>query len=266
MTTPAALLSTAHSMDARRDFEVLIAHALGRNRAYLYAHSDELLGDDDLERVEAALRRYREGTPVAYITGRREFWNLELHVSPAVLIPRPETELLVELALERLVPGARVLDLGTGSGAIALAIKQERNDCFVTATDASADAIAVARLNAHEHRLELDVRVGDWYAPVDGAFHVIVSNPPYIRGDDTHLSALVGEPTAALIGGMDGLDALRIIVSGASRRLEPDGHLLVEHGYDQAEDVRRLFEHAGFHHIVSHRDVAGHERVTLGER
>ncbi len=266
MTTPAALLRTAHSGDVRRDFEVLIAHALGRNRAYLYAHSDELLGGDDLERVEAALRRYHEGTPVAYITGRREFWNLELHVSPAVLIPRPETELLVELALERLVTRARVLDLGTGSGAIALAIKQERSDCSVTATDASADAIDMARFNAHEHNLELDLRVGDWYTPVNGTYHVIVSNPPYIRRDDTHLSALVGEPAAALIGGVDGLNALRIIVRGAPSRLERGGHLLVEHGYDQAEDVRHLFEHAGFRGIASQRDAAGHERVTLGER
>lgn len=266
MTTPAALLRTAHSADARRDFEVLIAHALGKSRAHLYAHGDDLLGNDALERIEAALRRYHEGTPVAYITGLREFWNLELHVSPAVLIPRPETELLVELALERLVPHARVLDLGTGTGAIALAIKQERNDCVVTATDASADALAVARRNAHEHGLELDLRMGDWYAPVDGIYHLIVSNPPYIRLGDAHLSALVGEPSTALIGGVDGLEALRIIVSGAQGRLEPDGHLLVEHGYDQAEDVRFMFEHAGLRRIATYRDVAGHERVTLGER
>jgi release factor glutamine methyltransferase len=266
VTTPAALLRTAHSAEARRDFEVLIAHALGKSRAYLYAHGDELLADGDLERVERVLRRYRGGTPVAYITGRREFWNLELHVSPAVLIPRPETELLVELALERVIAEARVLDLGTGSGAIALAIKQERSDCSVTATDASADAIAVARRNAREHDLELDLCVGDWYAAVNGTYHVIVSNPPYIRFDDTHLNALVGEPSSALIGGVDGLDALRVLVSGAPTRLETDGHLLVEHGYDQGDDVRRLFEHAGFRHIASHRDVTGHERVTLGQR
>jgi release factor glutamine methyltransferase len=266
VTTPAALLRTAHSEGARRDFEVLIAHALGKNRAYLYAHGHELLDSSDAERVDALLGRYLAGTPVAYITGRREFWSLNLNVSPAVLIPRPATELLVELALSLLVPHARLLDLGTGSGAIALAIKQERDDCFVTATDISADAIAVARRNAEEHGLELDLRVGDWYTAASGTYDIIVSNPPYIRQGDTHLNALVGEPTSALVGGADGLDALRAIVAGAPNRLVLHGRLLVEHGYDQGNDVRRMFEEAGFGQVASHRDVAGHERVTLGER
>ena len=266
MTTIAALLRTAPSGEARRDFEVLIAHALEKNRAYLYAHGDETLGTDDARRVEQMLQRYRGGTPVAYITGRRDFWNLVLEVTPAVLIPRPETELLVELALQRIVAKGRVLDLGTGSGAIALAIKRERVDCSITATDASADAIAVARRNADQYGLDVHLRLGDWYAAIDGAFDLIVSNPPYIRSDDAHLNALVGEPMTALVGGTDGLDALRVIVSGAADHLTSGGYLLVEHGYDQGADVRRLFEYAGFGAVESHRDFAGHERVTLGTR
>jgi release factor glutamine methyltransferase len=177
--------------------------------------------------------------------------------------------LLVELALQHLSPNARVLDLGTGSGAIALAIKRERGDCTVTATDVSADAIAVAKRNTDRQQLGVDLRVGDWYVAVDGAvtaFDVIVSNPPYIRTDDPHLSALVGEPTLALVGGTDGLDALRTIVSGAPDHLVAGGHLLVEHGFDQGEAVRRMFEHAAFRRVATHRDVAGHERVTLGKR
>ena len=266
MTTVAALLRTAPSDEARRDFEVLIAHALGKRRAHLYAHGNETLGTDDARRIELLLQRYHDGTPVAYITGRREFWSLTLEVTPAVLIPRPETELLVELALQRIVANARALDLGTGSGAIALAIKRERADCSVTATDASADAIAVARRNADQLGLDVDLRLGDWYAAVDGAYDLIVSNPPYIRCDDTHLNMLVGEPTAALVGGADGLDALRVIVSGAPAHLVSDGYLLVEHGYDQGGDVRQLFERAGFTGVESHRDFAGHERVTLAKR
>jgi release factor glutamine methyltransferase len=266
VTTLAALLRTAPSDDARRDFEVLIAHALNENRAYLYAHGDETLSTDDARRVEHMLQRYRGGTPVAYITGRREFWNLVLEVTPAVLIPRPETELLVELALQRIAANGRVLDLGTGSGAIALAIKRERGDCCVTATDASPEAIAVAGRNANQHGLEVNLRLGDWYAAADGVYDVIVSNPPYVRSDDSHLNALVGEPTAALIGGPDGLDALRVIVGGASNHLTSGGYLLVEHGYEQGADVGRLFERAGFSAVESHRDLAGHERVTLGKR
>lgn len=266
MTTIAALLRAAPSEAARRDSEVLIANALGVGRAYLYAHGDQTLSDEDAQRIENVLRRHRAGTPVAYITGSREFWSLTLDVSPDVLIPRPETELLVELALRDLAHNARVLDLGTGSGAIALAIKQERADCAVTATDVSPAAIAVARRNAAKYGLQVDARIGDWYASISGTFDAIVSNPPYIRAMDPHLDSLVGEPVLALVSGDDGLDALRIIIDGAPSRLSAGGRLLVEHGFDQAEEVRRLFERAGLERVASHRDVAGHERVTLGER
>jgi len=266
VTTVAEMLRDAPSAEARRDFEVLVAHVLGVSRAYLYAHGDEILDSDHGHHIAHALEQYRRGTPVAYITGRREFWALTLDVSPAVLIPRPETELLVELALQRLSPNARVLDLGTGSGAIALAIKHERGDCAVIATDVSVDAIAVTKNNADRQQLDIDLRVGDWYVALDGAVEVIVSNPPYVRANDPHLSALVGEPTLALVGGADGLDALRTIVSGAPRHLVHGGHLLVEHGFDQGGDVRRMFDCAGLRRVTTHRDVAGHERVTLGER
>lgn len=178
MTTVAEVLRDAPSDEPRRDFEVLVAHVLGVSRAYLYAHGDEPLDSDHAQRIAHALEQYRSGTPVAYITGRREFWTLTLGVSPAVLIPRPETELLVELALRRLSPNARVLDLGTGSGAIALAIKRERGDCAVTATDVSADAIAVAKRNADRLQLDIDLRIGNWYTAVVGPPRPSTSSSP----------------------------------------------------------------------------------------
>jgi release factor glutamine methyltransferase len=266
VTTIAALLCSAPSDSVRRDLEVLIAHTLDVGRAYLYAHGHDALSAASAQRIENALDRYRSGTPVAYITGTREFWSFALDVSRDVLIPRPETELLVELVLQNLAPHGRVLDLGTGSGAIALAIKQERPDCRVVATDISADAIAVARRNADRHGLEVELRTDDWYAAVAEAFDTIVSNPPYIRAADPHLDLLVGEPAVALIGGTDGLDALRIVISGAPAHLVDGGRLLVEHGFDQGESVRHLFDRAGFRRVESRRDGAGHERVTLGER
>ena len=266
MTTIAEFLRNAGDGSTRRDVEVLLAAALGVQRAHLYAHRDEPLIESAARRADEMLDRYRAGVPLAYLIGRREFWNLALDVSPDVLIPRPETELLVELALQRLPPHARVLDLGTGSGAIALAIKQMRADCAVTATDISAPAVAVARSNAAKHALDIDFRVGDWYSAVDDAYDLIVSNPPYVAESDPHLDTLVSEPRLALVGGVDGLDALRTIVHGAPTRLVPDGSLLVEHGFDQGEAARSLFERAGLRHVETHRDLAGNERVTLGTR
>lgn len=267
MTTIAEFLREADSDGSvRRDVEVLLAAALDVQRAHLYAHRDQPLTGAAAQRAQAMLSRYRAGAPLAYVIGRRDFWNLALDVSPDVLIPRPETELLVELALQRLSANARVLDLGTGSGAVALAIKQARSDCAVTATDISAPAVAVARRNATKHALDVDWRVGDWYSSVVDVYELIVSNPPYIAELDPHLDALVGEPRIALVAGVDGLDALRIIVHGAPTHLVGDGSLLVEHGFDQGRAVRVLFEQAGLHNVETHRDLAGNERVTLGIR
>lgn len=265
MTTIAELLRSADG-DARRDVEVLMCAALGVERTHLYAHASDALNPDAVTRIETMLNEYASGTPVAYITGRREFWSLALEVTPDVLIPRPETELLVELALERLHNHARMLELGTGSGAIALAIARHRHDVSITATDISPAALAVAQRNGA--RLELDVAwiAGNWYDAVSGRYDLILSNPPYVSDGDPHLNALVGEPRIALAAGPSGLDALRIVIGGAPERLLPGAWLLVEHGYAQGDAVRELFIEARFRSIRTVRDLAGHERVTLGRQ
>jgi release factor glutamine methyltransferase len=250
----------------RRDVEAVLCAALGASRAYLYAHADEVVPNDAVRRIEAGLDALARGMPVAYISGAREFWNLKLAVTPAVLIPRPETELLVELALERLTRGARVLDLGTGSGAIALALGRERPDLRIAASDVSRAALAVARENAERLGITVDWLHGDWYAAMRERYDVIVSNPPYIEADDPHLDALRHEPRVALVGGTDGLTALRAVVCGASQHLAPGGWLIVEHGHRQGAAVRALFGAAGFTAVATRADLAGNDRATLGRR
>jgi release factor glutamine methyltransferase len=268
MTTIGQWLRDACDESTRRDYEVLIAHALETNRAHLYAHANDPLPAARDARIRDLIEARRRGAPVAYLVGRREFWTFDLAVTPAVLIPRPETELLVELALERLPRGARVLDLGTGSGAIALAIRRERPDCTVIATDASTDALAIARRNADALALVIETRIGDWFAAVadEPPFDAIVSNPPYVAAADPHLESLVGEPIVALVAGADGLAALRTIIAEAPAHLSPNGTLLVEHAFDQGDAVRALFRAARFTTVETHRDGAGHERATLGTR
>jgi release factor glutamine methyltransferase len=265
VTTIAELLRRADD-ETRRDVEVLVCAALGVQRTHLYAHATEPLDPATESNIETMFADYRAGVPVAYITGQREFWSLPLEVSPDVLIPRPETELLVELALERLQKSARLLELGTGSGAIALAIARNRRDVLITATDISAGALAVARRNAARLALDIELLAGNWYEPVPDRFDVVVSNPPYLRENDPHLALLVSEPRIALVAGPDGLTALRIVVGGAPQHLSAGGWLLVEHGYDQGEAVRELFEAAQFGSIRTVRDLAGRERVTLGRQ
>jgi release factor glutamine methyltransferase len=212
------------------------------------------------------LARRARGEPIAYLVGTKGFWSLELEVTSGVLIPRPETELVVELALARLGDTDRVLDLGTGSGAIALAIAKERPRCRVTASDVSATALDIARHNAA--RLSLDARFieSDWFSAIEGRFDVIVCNPPYVAADDPHLGALVYEPRGALVAGHDGLGALRRVIADAPQHLVESGALIVEHGSTQGTAVRELFARAGFVAIATHRDLAGHERVTAGRR
>ncbi|MCE4062980.1 peptide chain release factor N(5)-glutamine methyltransferase [Pandoraea sputorum] len=254
---------------------ILLSHVLGWSRTQLITRDREPLAPETVAVYRALHARRVAGEPIAYLTGTREFFGLTLNVSPSVLIPRPETELLVELALARIEgrQRPRVLDLGTGSGAIALAIAHSHPDARVTALDRSTDALDVARENARQLGLDGHVRflASDWYdaLPADEApFDLIVSNPPYIVSGDEHLSQgdLRFEPVDALTDHADGLAALRVIVAGAPSRLLPDSWLLCEHGYHQAADVRALCTAAGFADVGSERDLANIERTTGGRR
>jgi release factor glutamine methyltransferase len=252
------------------DAKALLAHVLDCNRAWLAAHEETTLTRAQTDAFAALGRRRRDGEPVAYLTGTREFWGLSLAVTPDVLIPRPETETLVEFALSRLPRdrSLRVLDLGTGSGAIALALAHDRPLACVLATDRSDAALAVARDNAHRLGLSnVAFTAADWYAGIPpGPWDLIVSNPPYIGAVDPHLQEgdLRYEPAAALSPGLDGQLALRTIIDGARERLVPDGWLVVEHGYDQSAAIQALFRDAGFSGVVALRDLAGIPRVVAG--
>lgn len=251
--------------------DLLLGHVLGRGPAWLFAHGDADVDAADAGRFEALLARRAAGEPVAYLVGHRGFWTLDLDVSPATLIPRPETERLVELALQCLPRGAcRVADLGTGSGAIALALAAERPQARVVATDASAAALEVARRNARKHGLaRVDFRRGDWFGPLAGErFDLVASNPPYIAAADPHLTRgdLVHEPPAALASGADGLDDIRRIVADAPAHLHAGGWLLLEHGHDQGAAVRALLHAAGFVDVRTEPDLEARDRVSLGRR
>lgn len=261
-------------IDARHEAELLLLHVLERPRSWLFAHATDPLAAADQAAFETLLVRRMAGEPVAYLTGRRGFWTLDLEVDPATLIPRPETELLVELALERLPSdhSLQLADLGTGTGAIALALASERPQAQVLATDASPGALAVAARNAARHELR-NVRFAegghDWYAPLQGArFDLIASNPPYIASDDPHLDegGLRFEPASALASGVDGLDDIRRIVDGGQAHLRPGGWLLIEHGWDQGAAIRALFDAAGFAEVETAQDLEQRDRITLGRR
>jgi release factor glutamine methyltransferase len=252
------------------DARVLLRHALGVDDAWLIAHDVDTLTPGQLEAFDALVTRRHDGEPVAYITGTREFFGLEFKVTPAVLIPRPETELLVEWTLERVILGAnlRVLDLGTGSGCVAISIAHARPHALVVALDYSVAALEVARANARRHDVG-NLRVGksNWFSLVAGErFDVIVSNPPYIATGDPHLAAgdLRFEPMTSLASGADGLDAIRRIVASASEFLRDHGWLAVEHGHDQAQRCRDLLDEAGFAQVFSRADLAGIERISGG--
>ncbi len=256
--------------NARLDAEVLLASALGQSRSYLRAWPERQLTEQQLLLFSGLIRRRLDGEPIAHILGRREFWSLELEVTPDTLIPRPETELLVEQTLALIPPDAalQIADLGTGSGAIALAIAHERPRCRITAVDRSKAALQVAERNAVRHKLpNIVLRHSYWFSELTARrFDIIVSNPPYIRADDPHLTQgdVRFEASSALVSGTDGLDDLRCIISAAPRHLQAGGWLLVEHGYDQGSAVRDLFAAACFTAIHSTRDLAGQERITCG--
>ena len=253
------------------DAQLLLAHVLAVPRTRLKSHPEDLPDPSCTQHYRGLLARRAAGEPLAYLTGSRDFWSLRLRVTPAVLIPRPETELLVERALAlRTAADGRVADLGTGCGAVALALASERPRWHVVATDACADALAIAHANAAALRLSrVEWRHGDWYQPLlDERFDLLVSNPPYVAQDDPALatSSLRHEPPRALTPGLDALSCLRTLVRGAPRHLAPEGWLLLEHGATQGAEVRRELVDAGFRHVRSHRDLAGHERMTEGQR
>lgn len=261
----------------RLDAQVLLLHCLGRehhDRAWLIAHDSDTLPTEAVERFTALCQRRLAGVPVAYLVGQRKFHGLTLQVDARVLDPRPDTETLVDWALDVLAgqTAPTVLDLGTGSGAIALALQHRRPDAQVWAVDASADALAVARGNAERLSLPVRFRLGHWLRDWStgttdtppARFELIVSNPPYIRADDPHLAALTHEPLQALASGADGLDDIREIVAQARAHLRPGGHLLLEHGWDQGVDVARLLEQAGYGRVEHRQDLAGHVRCTGG--
>lgn len=254
----------------RLDSEVLLGHVLGTNRAKIYANPDLPISKEQALEYQELVNGRVTGKPVSHLTGSREFWSMNLQVTPAVLVPRPETELLVEMALE-LLPAEEactVLDLGTGTGAVAIAIGLERPEATVIATDRSTAALDVARKNLARHCPErVTLKEGNWYAAVKNQrFNIVVSNPPYVSTEETEQTdpELRFEPRHALYSGTDGLDDIRLLVDGAADHLEPGGWLLLEHGYDQAEAVTELLKHAGFIDIETRNDLSGHERVTGG--
>lgn len=265
----------------RLDAQMLLLHLLDRpvsERAWLLTHDSDLIDGATLQRLQALVKRRQQGEPMAYITGHKEFFGLDLLVDERVLVPRPDTETLVEWALELLgascvaaelasaaLPSLRVLDLGTGSGAIALALKAKRPELQLSAVDYSEEALAVARANAQRLQLDVHFQQSSWLEEVSGRFQLIVSNPPYIAAQDRHLDALTHEPPQALTSGADGLNDIRQIIAQASAHLLPGGWLLLEHGYDQAGAVRHLLQQAGFEHVQSRRDLARLERCSGGQ-
>lgn len=256
---------------ARRDAEILLSHCLGKPRTWLYTWPERAVSPECAHRYSELLSRRRAGQPVAYLTGEREFWSLQLAVSSATLIPRPETESLVSWALELpLHEAARVLDLGTGSGAIALAVASERPDWQVTGIDASEEALQIARDNGLRNGLQrVDFVHSNWYRALGASrFDLLLANPPYIDVGDEHLARgdVRFEPRSALVSSGGGLADLRELVSGAAQHLEPNGWLLLEHGHDQADAVRDMLRQAGFADVATRRDLAGNERATGGRR
>lgn len=277
MTKPIShLLNTAtqalagSSASPRLDAEVLLAHVLNQTRSYLFTWPEQVLSDSQTETFHRLIAHRLQGRPVAYITGIREFWSLSLKVSPDVLIPRPDTELLVETAL-KLFPhdqALQIADLGTGSGAIAIALAHERPHWQITAADKSPAALVIARHNAERHQLaNITFIESNWFSTLPAAkFHAIISNPPYIADSDPHLSEgdVRFEPQAALISSQGGLADLAKLITEAKIHLLPGGRLLLEHGYQQAQAVRNSMEQAGYRDIQHGEDLAGINRITYG--
>lgn len=258
---------------ARLELEVALCHALDCSRAHLLSHPEQQLTCAELKQLSHWTHQLRNHIPLAYLTGEQEFWGLSLSIDARVLVPRPDTEILVECALECLpdAPAStqaralQALDLGTGSGAIALAIAQERCDVDIHACDISAECLAVAEANSRALGLPISLRLSDWFERIDQRFHVIVANPPYIDSADPHLSQLQAEPRAALVAPNHGLADLQAIIERAPAHLHRDGWLLLEHGYDQGMATRELLTNRGFEQVGTRRDLGGNERVSWGQ-
>jgi release factor glutamine methyltransferase len=250
----------------RLELDLLLSKVTGRSRAEIVADPQMTLSDNQVTRLNNDLRELEAGTPFAYIAGKKEFFGIELEISESVLVPRPETEILVEMVLTLAPKNATLLDMGTGSGAIALAIVSERPDIKVSASDLSARALELAKRNAKSLNLDLTFFHSNWYQSLPCIkWDFLVSNPPYISENDPHLDVLKKEPIEALVSGPDGLEAIRQIVTGSSDFLTPHGHLLIEHGFNQGQAVSRIFAANSFINIISQKDYSGIERVKLGK-
>ncbi|MAD06831.1 MAG: protein-(glutamine-N5) methyltransferase, release factor-specific [Gammaproteobacteria bacterium] len=250
----------------RLECDLLLGLVTNLSRTQIVINADQPLDCAQLQRLQTLEHMISQGTPMAYLLGKKEFFGLDFNVNPAVLVPRPETELLVELALERIITGDKLLDAGTGSGAIAVAIAHNQPDVGIDASDNSALALEVARGNAHKYGAQVTFHQSDWFAALQGRrWHLIVSNPPYIAADDPHLAELSAEPESALVAANRGLAALAHIIDQSPNFLYEKGWLLLEHGYDQAESVRRLMADRGFTGVKSVVDLGNIERVTLGQ-
>lgn len=257
----------AVSDSARLDVELFLQHVLKKNRAYLYAWPEKTLSETQLSEFESCIQRRKQGEPVAYIIGSQGFWSLDLNVNSSTLIPRPETELLVELALEHCGSESRILDLGTGTGAIALAVATEFPSADIHAVDFSEDAVALAKKNAEKNKLNrVNIYQSHWFENVDGYFDVIMSNPPYIEENDPHLSQgdVRFEPRSALVSGQDGMNDIRIICREAKKHFFDSGVLMFEHGWNQGELARQELARNGYNDIETFQDFGGRERVTFG--
>lgn len=261
-----ALISDATPKIGRFEAFILLAHTLEKPKEFLIAHDEDELPNTTIMTFDALVSMRLDGVPVAYLTGHQEFFGRYFTVDPNVLIPRPDTEVLIEQALLVTPDNPHILDMGTGSGCIAITLAKECPGAIVTATDASIDALNLARTNAVALNADIDFRFGSWWDPIRETelFDLIVSNPPYIRPNDEHLPALRHEPQSALTDGIDGLSCLREITSQACRHLKPGGWLLVEHGWDQAQSVAELMRSAGLAAVRSVKDYGGNDRVTMG--
>jgi len=259
----------SESDDARLDSQILLAYALNVSRTWLFTWPDKALDGATLTAFNALIEERKSGTPIAYITGYRDFWSLRLKVTPDTLIPRADTELLVEtaLTLKNVEKPCDVIDLGTGTGAIALSLANECPSWRITATDINPETLAVAKENAQTLELAVSFKESAWFDAINDRYDLVISNPPYIESDDPHLlqGDLRFEPADALASGQDGLDDIRLLVQQALKHLKKDGYLLLEHGYQQAEAVRGLMAKAGYTDIETHQDIEDRDRVTLGK-
>jgi len=275
MTTVTELLQKAEqsincSDSARLDAEILFCNVMQFNRSRIYSHPEQIVPDDKSVLFQSLIAQRQQGRPIAHLTGKKEFWSLQLAINEDTLIPRPETELLVETALQ-LVPDDttfNILDLGTGSGAIAIAIASERPNCKIVATDINTNALTIAKKNAETHQLKnIQFYLSNWYQNIPSQeFDLIVSNPPYIKEDDEHLSQgdIRFEPELALVAGTDGMQAINIILENAKQYLASDAYLLIEHGYDQRSLVEEAFLKHDFKQLKTFQDLSGQDRITMG--